>query len=61
MHEFLSLENFLKILTKADNIPIAAMILIVAFYLWWGLSEARKNDKLIKEGREDEIIQRMRE
>lgn len=61
MHDFVSWDNFLKILTKPDNIPIAAMILIVAFYTWWGIHEARKNDRLIREGKEDKIIERMRE
>jgi hypothetical protein len=61
MHDFVSWENFLEILTKPDNIPIAAMIPIVLFYTWWAMSEARKNDKLIDEGREDEVIHRMRE
>jgi hypothetical protein len=61
MHDFVSWENFLKILIKPDNIPIALMIPIVLFYTWWAFSEAFKNDKLIAQGREDEVIQRMRE
>ncbi len=61
MHEFASWENFLHILIKPDNIPIAMMLPIVLFYTWWAFSEARKNDKLIQEGREDEVVQRMRE
>lgn len=61
MHDYFSVENLLKIVTQPDNIPIAFMLLIVAFYTTWGLIEARRNDKLIAQGREDEVINRMRE
>ena len=57
MHEWL--ENFLAIVTKGDNIPIVAMLFIVAFFLGWGLREARRNDKLIDEGKRDEILKDM--
>ena len=32
---------------------------IVAFYIAWGVKEARRNDKLIEEGRRDEILKDM--
>ena len=47
--------NFLEILTKPDNIPIVAMLILVIFFTWLGLREAFKHDKLIEEGKEDEI------
>jgi hypothetical protein len=51
--------NFLEIVTKPDNIPIVAMLLLVVFFTWLGLKEAFKHDKLIDEGREDEIPKEM--
>ncbi|MEE9165255.1 MAG: hypothetical protein V3U15_03220 [Nitrospinota bacterium] len=53
------MENFLEILTKPDNIPIAFMVLLIFFFLWLGLKQAFKHDKLIKEGKEDQIYDEM--
>jgi uncharacterized membrane protein YwzB len=55
----IKLEHFLAILTKPDNIPIAFMVLVVFFFLWLGLKQAFKHDKLIKEGKEDQIYDEM--
>jgi len=52
-------ENFLLIASKPDNIPIAFMLLIVAFYAGWGIKEALRNDRLIKQGKRDEVLKDM--
>jgi len=52
-------ENFYAIVSKGDNIPIVAMLFIVGFFLAWGLKEARRNDRLIEQGRRDEILKDM--
>jgi hypothetical protein len=52
-------ENFKLILLKPDNIPIVGMLFIVAFFIGWGLKEARRNDKLIEQGKRDEILKDM--
>ncbi len=57
VHEWL--DNFLTIVTKGDNIPIVAMLFIVAFFLGWGAREARRNDKLIEQGKRDQILKDM--
>ena len=54
-------DNFTAILTKPDNIPIVMMVGLIGFFTWLSLSEARKNDKLIEEGRRDEILRRMQD
>jgi hypothetical protein len=59
MEESSGWHNFLEILTKPDNIPIVAMLILVIFFTWLGLREGLKNDKLIEEGKEDEISQQM--
>ena len=53
------LQNFLAIVTKPDNIPIVGMLILVVFFTWLGMREALKNDKLVEEGREDEIPNEM--
>ncbi|MPZ77801.1 MAG: hypothetical protein GEU77_14880 [Deltaproteobacteria bacterium] len=59
MEEASGLQNFLEILTKPDNIPIVGMLILVIFFSWLGLREAFKNDKLIDEGKEDDIPHEM--
>ncbi len=53
------MENFILIVSKGDNMPIAGLIPIIAFFTWLALSEAFRHDRLIKEGREDEILDEM--
>src|SRR5213594_3187099 len=38
--------NFALIVLKPDNVPIAAMIFLVAFFVWFALKEGRRNDDL---------------
>jgi hypothetical protein len=52
-------ENFKLIATKPDNVPIVFMLFVVIFFLGWGLREGRRNDKLIKEGKKDQILKDM--
>jgi hypothetical protein len=54
-------DNFSAILTKPDNIPILLMVGLVGFFTYLSMSEARKNDKLIEEGRRDEVLRRMQD
>ncbi len=54
-------DNFMAILAKPDNIPIILMVGLVGFFTWLSLSEGRKNDRLIEEGRRDEILRRMQD
>jgi hypothetical protein len=59
MEEPSGLQNFLEIVTKPDNIPIVGMLILVIFFSWLGLREGLKNDKLMEEGKEDEIAREM--
>ncbi len=38
-------ENFIKIVGKPDNVPIAAMIFLVGFFVWYALKQGRENDR----------------
>lgn len=56
-----ALDQFLTILTLPDNIPIVGMLLLVFYFTYLALRQARKNDQLIERGREDEILRRMQD
>jgi hypothetical protein len=56
-----ALKQFLDILLKPDNIPIAGMLVLVLFFTWVALRQALRNDRLAEEGREDEILREMQD
>ena len=53
------MEHFLEIITKPDNIPISAMGVVVIFFSWLGLKQAFRSDRIIAEGRRDELKDEM--
>jgi hypothetical protein len=54
-------DHFLHILTLPDNIPIVGLMILLFFFTYLALREARKNDNLIEQGRENEILDRMQD
>ena len=54
------LQQFLGILTVPDNIPIIAMMILVMFFTYVALKQARRNDQLIEHGHRERIIDEMR-
>jgi hypothetical protein len=52
-------ENFLEIVSKGDNMPIAGLIPIIICFTWIALKEAFRHDRLSRQGREDEILDEM--
>lgn len=54
-----ALRQFFDILLKPDNIPIAGMMVLVMFFTWLGFKQALRNDRLIEQGREEEILKEM--
>ena len=54
-----ALSQFFTILLRPDNIPIAGMLLLVFFFTWIALKQALRNDRLIEQGREEEILKEM--
>jgi len=52
-------EYILQIVGKGDNMPIAGLIPIIAFFTYLSMDEAFRHDRLIKQGREDEILDEM--
>jgi len=60
-HELSAFQQFMSLLVKPDNIPIVGMLFLVLWFTYLGFREARKNDELIRQGREDEILRKMME
>ena len=58
-HKLSGWDQFMEILTKPDNLPIAGMMFLVMFFTWLGFREARKNDDLIGEGKRDDVLKEM--
>jgi len=53
--------QFVEIISKPDNMPVAGALLLVVFFTWVSMREALRNDRLIREKRKDEIITHMQE
>jgi hypothetical protein len=52
-------EYILQIVGKGDNMPIAGLIPIITFFTYLALDEAFRHDRLIKQGRQEEILDEM--
>ncbi|MCZ6678779.1 MAG: cytochrome C [Candidatus Poribacteria bacterium] len=39
------MEHFLELVTKADNVPIMAIMFLLPFFTWLAFSQARRNDR----------------
>ncbi len=58
-HQITAWQNFVNIISKADNMPVAGALGLVIFVSWLALKQAFHNDRLIAEGRKDEILSDM--
>ncbi|MBI4955457.1 MAG: hypothetical protein HY908_25770 [Myxococcales bacterium] len=50
-----------QIVGRGDNLPIAGLIPILAFFTWVALRQAFRHDALIRDGRSNEILDDMTE
>lgn len=53
------IEQFCSIVSLSDNIPIVGLLFAVLFCLGVALKQAFKHDRLIAEGRKEEIYDEM--
>jgi hypothetical protein len=51
--------QFVEIISKPDNMPVAGALLLVLVFTWVSMREALRNDRLIREKRKDEILTNM--
>lgn len=56
-----ALRQFLSILLQPDNIPIAGMLVLVLLFTWVGLKQAIRNDRLLEQGREEDVLKEMQQ
>ena len=45
-------EDFRKVVTKPDNVPIVGMLFMIPFFTWFSLREAVRNDQRSSEGKQ---------
>ena len=45
-------EDFRKVVTKPDNVPIVGMLFMIPFFTWFSMREAVRNDKRSSEGKQ---------
>lgn len=60
MEHISGFQQFIGIVTQPDNIPILGMMLLVLFFTYVALKQARRDDQLIARGKRDKIIEEMR-
>ncbi len=58
---FTAWENLKLIAAKPDNVPIIMMMVIFAFFTYMALRDGLKHDRLIKQGRKQDILKSMQE
>jgi hypothetical protein len=58
-HKMGAWEQFVDIISKPDNMPVAGALLLVVVFTWVSLRQAFHNDRLIAEGRKSDIISDM--
>ena len=55
------LDNVWAIVSLPDNIPIVFMLALVGYFTYLSFAQARRSDRLIREGRKSEILKDMQE
>ena len=54
-------ENIKLIASKPDNVPIIMMVIIFMFATYMALRDGFKHDRLIKQGKKQDILKTMQE
>lgn len=60
-HEMSGWDQFSDIISKPDNMPVAGALVLVVIFTWISVRQALTNDRLIREGRKDKIIEKMQD
>lgn len=60
-HKVTAWQQFVEIISKPDNMPVAGALLLVIFFTWVALKQAFHNDRLIAEKRKGDILEDMQE
>ncbi len=60
-HSVTAWDQFIAIISKPDNMPVAGALLLVIFFTWLSLKQAFHNDRLIADKRKHDILRDMQE
>jgi hypothetical protein len=58
-HRLTAWGQFVAIISKPDNMPVAGALILVMVFTWVSLRQARINDRLIRENKKDQILEEM--
>ena len=58
-HDLTGWGQFVQIISKPDNMPVAGALVLVLFFTCVSLRQAFRHDRLIREGKKDKIIEEM--
>ena len=58
-HKLTAWGQFVEIISKPDNMPVAGALILVVVFTWVAMRQALAHDRLIKQGKKDEIIEEM--
>jgi hypothetical protein len=58
-HQQTAWGQFVEIISKPDNMPVAGALLLVVLFTWISMREALRNDRLIRDKRKSEILEHM--
>ena len=60
-HNLTAWGQFVEIISKPDNMPVAGALILVFFFTWVAMRQARHNDRLIAENKKRQILDDMQE
>ncbi len=58
-HKLTPWGQFVEIISKPDNMPVAGALVLVVFFTWVAMRQALHNDRLIREGKKNKILEDM--
>ena len=58
-HQMTAWGQFSTIISKPDNMPVAGALVLVMFFSWVAIRQALRNDRLIRQGKKDQVIEEM--
>jgi len=56
---FIGSPTFREIISKPDNVPIAAMLIIIQFVTWIAFKQSAQNDHNTRQGHREKIYEDM--
>ena len=58
-HQMTAWDQFVAIISKPDNMPVAGALVLVMFFTWVAVRQALRHDRLIRDGKKDQVIEEM--